>query len=83
MCRFNSVDKEHACTIYVDGKKLEEVAIRDIPGRQFYDIEYPIPSSYLIDDNGKVKSSIDIRFCASAQKPAPGIYYLRLLKEHK
>ena len=83
MCRFNSVDKEHACTIYVDGKKLEEVAIRDIPGRQFYDIEYPIPSSYLIDENGKVKSSIDIRFCATTQKPAPGIYYLRLLKDYK
>jgi uncharacterized protein len=83
MCRFNSIDKGRVCTIYIDGKKLEEAIVENIPGNKFYEVAYNVPVSYLTDDQGRIKTSIDVKFCASQQVAAPGLYYLRLLKGYK
>lgn len=80
MCRFYSADNGRKVTIYVNEKELVDMVLEKKSFRGHYNWEYPI-SEELLKINGEVPDSISVRFHASGNTPAPGLYYLRLLKE--
>lgn len=85
LCRFNTYDKARKSTILIDGAKLVDVTIPAQTGKAnsqgLFDWEYPIPSEMMLNDDGSVKKQITFRLQASSSTMAPGLYYLRLLKD--
>ena len=81
MCRFHSADAGRVVTISVNGKELTTMTLEQKAFVGHYNWEYPIDETMLLD-NGVLRDSITIRFTASGNTPAPGLYYLRLLKDY-
>ena len=83
MCRFTTADKGRVGTITIDGKTLTTVTIPDTyktaDDNGFYNIEFGVPASMLLNADGSVKDKITFRLTASGTTMAPGLYYLRLL----
>lgn len=81
MCRFHSADAGRVVTISVNGKKLITMTLETKSFTGHYNWEYPIDEEMLMED-GVLRDSITVRFTASGNTPAPGLYYLRLLKDY-
>jgi hypothetical protein len=81
MCRFHSADAGRVVTITVNGKKLTTMTLETKSFTGHYNWEYPIDEEMLMED-GVLRDSITVRFTASGNTPAPGLYYLRLLKDY-
>ena len=86
LCRFNVFDHNRRSAIYIDGEKLTDVIVPSTTGKAnsqgLFNVEYPIPSEMLIDENGEAKERIVFRLQASENTMAPGLYYLRLLSDY-
>lgn len=82
MCRYHSADRNRVWTIYVDDKELVNVTIPTKSFQDFYNEEYLIPDEMLKNAQGKAKTEIKVTFKATGTTPAPGLYYLRLLKDY-
>lgn len=83
MCRYHSADVGRKSTIYINGKEFKQVNIESQATAGFFNIEYYIPEEFLLDDQGEVMDSITVKFAADRGTMAPGLYYLRLLKEYR
>ena len=85
VCRFITADEGRKGVIYIDGKKLAEVEVAGshygANEQGFYNIEYAIPSEWMLDTDGKPKSQITFKI-SSPNTICPGLYYLRLVKGH-
>lgn len=86
MLRFTRHDGGRICSIYIDDQPLAEKweCPREHPSLDengFFNMEFPIPSSMLVDKDGKAKNSIKFRMEANGGKIAPSIFYLRLLEK--
>ena len=83
MFRFNLADRGRMATLTVDGQKVADITIpssaKGSDANGFYNVEYPLPASLIIDAQGKVKTSFTVRLTASSTTLCPGIYYVRLL----
>ena len=84
MLRFTTADRGRMATLTIDGEKIADITI---PGRVtgadergFFNTEYPIPATLLVDKAGKLKEKFVVRLTASPTTPNPGLYYLRLVK---
>ncbi len=86
MCRFTTADKGRVGTITIDGKELATVTIpssyKTADDNGFYNIEFGIPASMLLNADNTVKEKITFRLTASGDGMAPGLYYLRLLDKY-
>ena len=82
MCRFHSADAGRVVTITINGKRLTSLTLEQKTFSGHYNWEYPI-SEELLMTNGALPDSITVRFHASGNTPAPGLYYLRLLKDYE
>lgn len=84
MCRFTVADKGRSATIYVDGQQIGDITIpaatKGTDEKGFFNIEFPIPSALMADDQGKAKKVIVFRIVASQSTLCPGLYYLRLVR---
>ncbi len=87
MVRYTTADKGRVATIYVNGTKLTEAKVlsttADADDKGFYNVEYPIPASLLVDDKGNAKTEVTVRFEASGNTVLPGLYYVRLLSGYE
>lgn len=83
MCRYHSADYGRIYTLSVNGKVLKEIKLEKKDETGFYNVEYFVPSDYLLTEEGEVADSITVKFEATGSTPTPGIYYLRLLKEYQ
>ncbi len=81
MCRFHSADAGRIVTIYINDTKLTSIILENKSFTGHYNWEYPISEELLMID-GALPDSITVRFHASGNTPAPGLYYLRLLKDY-
>ncbi len=81
MCRFHSADAGRVVTIYVNDKKLTTMTLEKKSFSGHYNWEHPVSEELLMVD-GILPDSITVRFHASGNTPAPGLYYLRLLKDY-
>ena len=81
MCRFHSADAGRVVTIYVNDKKLITMTLEQKSFSGHYNWEHPVSEELLMAD-GILPDSITVRFHASGNTPAPGLYYLRLLKDY-
>ena len=79
MCRFHSADAGRVVTIFVNGEELTTMTLERKPFVGHYNWECPIEPEMLMQ-GGELRDSITVRFVASGNTPAPGLYYLRLLK---
>lgn len=82
MCRFHSADAGRVVTIYINGRRLTGITLESKSFTGHYNWEYPIREELLLV-NDELPDSITVRFHASGNTPAPGLYYLRLLKDYK
>ena len=84
MLRFTTADRGRMATLTIDGEKIADITIpRRVTGadeRGFFNTEYPIPATLLVDKAGKPKEKFVVRLTASPTTPNPGLYYLRLVK---
>ena len=84
MLRFTTADRGRMATLTIDGEKIADITIpRRVTGadeRGFFNTEYPIPATLLVDKAGKLKEKFVVRLTASPTTPNPGLYYLRLVK---
>ncbi len=87
MCRFIVADRGRMGTIYVEGEKITDITIpQSVKGQDskgFYNVEYKIPATALLDGKGNVKTRLTFRLQGSATTLCPGLYYVRLLKDFK
>lgn len=83
MCRYHSADYGRIYTLSVNGKVLKEIKLEKKDETGFYNVEYFVPSDYLLTEEGEVADSVTVKFEATGSTPTPGIYYLRLLKEYQ
>jgi len=81
MCRFHSADAGRIVTIYINDTKLTDITLENKPFSGHYNWEYPISEKQLMVGD-TLPDSITVRFHASGNTPAPGLYYLRLLKDY-
>ena len=81
MCRFHSADAGRVVTISINGKELTTIILEQKPFVGHYNWECPIETEMLME-GGVLRDSITVRFAASGSTPAPGLYYLRLLKDY-
>ena len=81
MCRFHSADAGRVVTISVNGKNLITMTLETKSFTGHYNWEYPIDEEMLMED-GVLRDSITVRFTALGNTPAPGLYYLRLLRDY-
>lgn len=85
MLRFTTADRGRKATLTIDGEKMTDITIPGrVPGadeRGFFNMEYPIPATLLLDKNGKPKEKFVVRLTASPTTPNPGLYYVRLVKQ--
>jgi hypothetical protein len=83
LCRFTTADKGRKGVLTVDGVKIADIEIpatvKGAEGNGFYNVEYPIPASLLLNDDGTAKSKFVVRLSAPTTV-CPGLYYLRLMK---
>ncbi len=83
MCRFTTDDNGRKSIVTIDGETLKEFTIPQMVGknkiRGFYNVEYTLPKSMLVDKDGKAKKRITFRIAPNGTPNAPGIYYVRLL----
>ena len=82
MCRFHSADAGRVVTITINGKRFTTMTLEQKSFSGHYNWEQPI-SEELLMVNGVLPDSITVRFHASGNTPAPGLYYLRLLKDYE
>ena len=82
MCRFHSADAGRIITICVNDKHLTTMTLEQKNFSGHYNWEHPISEEQLMID-GTLPDSITVRFHASGNTPAPGLYYLRLLKDYE
>lgn len=86
ICRFTTADANRKATIYVEGRKLVDVTIPSSHPKAneqgFYNVEYAIPASWMTNADGNPKDKIVFRIVASSSTLCPGLYYLRLVKNH-
>ena len=47
----------------------------------FFNVEYAIPESLLLDSKGNVKKKLTFKIVASPNTMCPGLYYVRLMKK--
>ena len=84
LCRFTTDDAGRQAMLTVDGQKIADITIpRQVEGARggFYNVEYQLPASLIMDKKGKVKPKLTVRLTANGSTPCPGWYYLRLVKE--
>ena len=85
LCRFTTADKGRKGVLTVDGVKIADIEIpatvKGAEGNGFYNVEYPIPASLLLNDDGTAKSKFVVRLSAPTTV-CPGLYYLRLMKNY-
>ena len=86
LCRFTTADAGRKATLYVDGVNIANItALAEFKGANsngFYNVEFPIPSFLMTDEHGNVKQSFVVKLAADKGTDAPGLYYLRLMKEY-
>ena len=86
LCRFTNADAGRKATLYVDGEPIANImSVSGFNGANesgFYNVEYPIPASLMRDAGGNLKQSFVVRLAADKGVNAPGLYYLRLMKEY-
>ena len=86
LCRFTQADANRKATLYVDGEPIANIrSLASFNGTVvdgFYNVEFPIPTSLMLDGNGDIKQSFVVRLAADKGGNAPGLYYLRLMKEY-
>ncbi len=86
LCRFTQADAGRKATLYVDGTPIADItalaAFNGTVTNGFYNVEYPIPASLMRDAEGNVKQRFDVRLAADKGTNAPGLYYLRLMKDY-
>ena len=86
LCRFTQADAGRKATLYVDGTPIANItalaAFNGMVTNGFYNVEFPIPASLMHDAQGNVKQSFVIRLAADKGTNAPGLYYLRLMKNY-
>lgn len=83
MCRYHTADVGRKSTIYINDKEFQKVTIETQPTAGFFNVEYYVPEEYLLNADGEVMDSITVKFAADCGTMAPGLYYLRLLKEYR
>jgi len=86
LCRFTTADAGRRATLYVDGYPIADILalanFNGANGKGFYNVEYPIPAFLMKDAQGNTKKSFTVRLAADRGTNAPGLYYLRLMKEY-
>ena len=86
LCRFTNADAGRRATLYLDGYPIADIlALNNFNGansRGFYNVEYPIPAFLMKDSKGRTKKTFTIRLAADKGTNAPGLYYLRLMKDY-
>lgn len=86
MLRLITADHDRSMSIYINNVKIADCTVpskhKDADENGFYNEEYRIPDSLLVDANGKVKQELTVRFKASNTTLLPGLYYLRLMKDY-
>ncbi len=82
MFRYTTADAGRTGYIYVDGELLQTVTVSSSAGgsSSFYNAEYLLPASMLLDATGSLKEKITVRMQAGSSGYAPGVYYIRLLR---
>ncbi len=82
MFRYAVADAGRVGYIYVDGELLQTVTVSSSAGNgaSFYNAEYLLPESMLLDSEGTLKEKITVRMQAGSSGYAPGVYYIRLLR---
>lgn len=84
MCRFTVADKGRVGSVSLDGVKIGDVTVPATYATQddkgFYNIEFPIPNSLLVDEKGEAKEELVFRLNASSSTLCPGLYQVRLVK---
>jgi len=78
--RYHSADAGRTMTVYIDNALFQTVTLASRSTTGFYNVEYPVPASFLQRADSSVKDTITVRFVASGSTPTPGIYYIRLLR---
>ncbi|MCD7721951.1 MAG: glycoside hydrolase family 127 protein [Prevotellaceae bacterium] len=81
MFRYCTADAGRVGNIYVDGELLTTVTVTNSASASgdFYNAEYLIPTSMLLDDEGNLKEQLTVRMAGSGSGYAPGVYCIRLL----
>ena len=85
MLRFITSDRGRTADIFIDDQKLGDITIQ--PRMQgadeqgFFNVEYAIPESLLLDSKGNVKKKLTFKIVASPNTMCPGLYYVRLMKK--
>ena len=86
LCRFTQADAGRKASLYVDGTLIANItALADFNGlvtNGFYNVEFPIPASLMRDASGNLKQRFTVRLAADKGTNAPGLYYLRLMKDY-
>ncbi|MCR5821114.1 MAG: glycoside hydrolase family 127 protein, partial [Bacteroidaceae bacterium] len=86
LCRFTQADAGRKGTLYVDGVAIANITalatFNGVVTNGFYNVEFPIPASLMRDGNGQTKTSFTVRLAADKGTNAPGLYYVRLMKEY-
>ena len=85
-CRFTQADGGRKATLYVDGEAIANIqSLGEFNGadeKGFYNVEYPIPAHLMRDASGNIKKRFVVRLSADKGTNAPGLYYIRLMKEY-
>ncbi len=81
MFRYATADAGRVGNIYIDGVLLTTVTITNSASASggFYNAEYLIPTSMLLDEDGNLKTQLTVRMAGSGTGYAPGVYQIRLL----
>ncbi|MCD8303385.1 MAG: glycoside hydrolase family 127 protein [Prevotellaceae bacterium] len=81
MFRYATADAGRTGNIYVDGELLTTVTVTNDASASggFYNAEYLIPTSMLLDSEGNLKTQLTVRMAGSGSGYAPGVYLIRLL----
>ncbi len=84
MFRYHVADAGRTGKIYIDGELLRTVTISATASSTstFYNAEYQLPQSLLLTSEGTLKSEIVVRMSGAGNGYAPGVYYIRLLKDY-
>jgi hypothetical protein len=88
MLRFTNNDRNRRCSIYIDGKPLVENWVTPathpkMESSGFFNMEFPIPESMLLNEDGSPKQSIRFTIKANNGIIAPSMFYLRLVDVEK
>ncbi|MBO4215359.1 MAG: glycoside hydrolase family 127 protein [Bacteroidaceae bacterium] len=85
LLRFITSDRGRTADIFIDDQKLGDITVQQrmqgADEQGFFNVEYAIPASMLVDSKGNVKQKLTFKIVASPNTMCPGLYYLRLLKK--